>query len=168
MTERVLPYDRTIVTQDTYYWCGPASTQNVLNSRGINVSEPELARQIGTTQNGTDFVGLIVPVLNRYLDGGYVAVYMEQDPPTPAQCERLWSDIVRSIDGGYGVVANIVAPPSNYPRAGPPSTNSPAYSGGTVYHYVALMGYSDDGPRRVWVADSGFSPYGYWVGFGQL
>lgn len=168
MTERVLNYDRTIVTQDTGFWCGPASTQNVLNSRGINVSEPDLAREIGTHQGGTDHIGLIVPVLNRYLDGGYVGVLMPNDPPAGEQCERLWSDIVRSIDAGFGVVANIVAPPRNYPRAVPPSTVSPAYGGGTVFHYVALMGYSDDGPRRVWVADSGFRPFGYWVGFDQL
>lgn len=66
------------------------------------------------------------------------------------------------------MVVNIVAPPSNYPRAVAPSTISPAYRGGTVYHYIAVMGYSDGGGRRVWVADSGFSPYGYWLGFDQL
>lgn len=46
-----------------------------------------------------------------------------------------------SIDADCGVVANIVAPPSNYPRASYTSTISPAYSGGTVYHYFAVIGY---------------------------
>ena len=30
------------------------------------------------------------------------------------------------------------------------------------------MGWRDDGQRKVWVADSGFSPYGYWLSFDQL
>ena len=58
-------------------------------------------------------------------------------------------------------------PPSNYPRGAKGST-SPAYAGGTVHHYIALMGYDDTGSRAVWVADSGFRPFGYWVSFGQL
>lgn len=62
-------------------------------------------------------------------------------------------------------MSNIVAPPSNYPRAVAPSTISPTYGWGTVYHYIAVMGYA---PGRVWVADSGFYPYGYWLSLEQL
>ncbi|MFI6368935.1 C39 family peptidase [Nocardia sp. NPDC050630] len=167
MAEKVLPYDRGIVPQETYYWCGPASTQVVLSGRGIHVSEQDMANTIGTTENGTDYVGLIAPVLNAFCDGAYIVRTMPNDPPTPAQVELLWSDIAASIDAGYGVVANIVAPPSNYPR-GVKGSQSPAYAGGVVYHYIALMGY-DDGPERaVWVADSGFRPFGYWMAFEQL
>lgn len=95
---------------------------------------------------------------------------MPQDPPTPHQRDTLWEHIRGSIDAGYGLVANIVAPPSNYPRASYTSTISPAYHGGTVYHYVAVMGYARDaaGVAHVWVADSGFSPYGYWCTLAQL
>lgn len=166
--EKILPYDRAIAPQERFYWCGPASTQMILNSRGIVVSEQDLARQMGTTENGTDYVGLIVPVLNRYLGGGYVARYTEQDPMPRHMADLLWDDIVKSIDAGYGVSTNIVAPPSNYPRGVKGSVN-PAYSGGTVYHYVAIMGY-DDNPaaRAVWVADSGFRPFGYWCSFDQM
>lgn len=169
MTEKVLPYDRAGVAQETFYFCGPASTQNVLNSRGIHVGEWDLAAQMGTDTDGTDYVGLITPVLNRYLpEADYQHTYMPNDPPTAAQVDKLWTDIRHSIDAGYGVVANIVAPAGNQPRAVWPSTVSPNYGRSTVWHYVALMGYSDDGARRVWVADSGFAPYGYWLGFAQL
>lgn len=165
--EHVLPYDRAIVPQETFYWCGPASTQVVLDGRGIKVSEQILARRIGTHTGGTDYVGLITPILNSYVEGGYVDRYIENDPATADQKQRLWDDIVGSIDAGYGVVANIVAPASNYPR-GVKDSASPAYGGGTVFHYIALMGY-DDGPQRaVWVADSGFRPYGYWCSFDQM
>ena len=37
--EKVLPYDHSIVPQETGYWCGPAATQVVLNSRGIYIAE---------------------------------------------------------------------------------------------------------------------------------
>lgn len=168
MTERVLPYDRAIVPQETYYWCGPASTQVVLNSKGVHVTEAQLAREIGTHTGGTDYIGLISPVLRRYSGVGYFDVQMPSDPPNESQVERLWRDIVGSINGGHGVIANIVAPVQNYPR-GVKGSISPFYTGGTVYHYVALMGYDDTpGARAVWVADSGFRPYGYWISFEQL
>lgn len=169
MTEHVLPYNRAIVPQETGYWCGPAATQVVLDSRGIRVAETDLAREIGTHTGGTDHIGLIMPSLHRRLpDAHYTQVPMRNDPPTAGQRDRLWRDIVRSIDAGYGVVVNWVAPPSNYPR-GVKGSVSPRYGGGTVYHYVAVMGY-DDNPalRAVWVADSGFQPQGYWLAFDQL
>lgn len=167
MTELVLPYDRGIVPQEKYWDCGPASTQVVLNGRGVRVEESVLIDRIGTTVNGTDHVGLIVPVLASYLGPGWVARWMPNDPPSRAQADELWRDITATIDSGYGLVANIVAPPSNYPR-GVKGSRSPAYSGGTVYHYIALMGYDDADGRAVWVADSGFAPHGYWVSLDQL
>ena len=30
------------------------------------------------------------------------------------------------------------------------------------------MGYSTEGQRKIWVADSGFTPYGYYISFDQL
>ncbi|QIN94250.1 endolysin [Mycobacterium phage Willsammy] len=168
MAEKLLPYDRSIVPQETGYWCGPAATQVVLNSRGIIKAESDLARQIGTTTRGTDYVGLIERVLDAIVpDARYTSVYIANDPPTAAQKETLWRNLVASINAGYGVVMNWVAPPSNKPR-GVKGSVSPSYSGGTTYHYVAAMGY-DDNPaaRAVWIADSGFRPYGYWVSFDQ-
>ncbi len=32
--------------------------------------------------------------------------------------------------------------------------------GGVVYHYIAALGYSDKGGRRLRIADSGFAPLG--------
>jgi lysozyme family protein len=167
--EKVLPYDHRIVPQETGYWCGPASAQVVLNSRGIVVEERVLAREIGTDEGGTDFVGLIERVLDRRVpQARYTSVDMPNDPPSPAQRERLWRDLVRSIDAGWGVIMNWVAPPWNYPR-GVKGSISPAYHGGWVYHYVAAMGYDDTpGARAVWIADPGFSPFGYWCGFDQV
>lgn len=168
MAEKILPYSRALVAQETYYNCGPASVQTVLASVGINIAESKLASELGTTPRGTDWIGQFPAVLNKHMGAGYFSVEMPSDPPKTEQKERLWRDLVASINGGRGVIANIVAPPSNYPRHVAPSTISPRYSGGTVYHYIAVMGYSDNDIRRVWIADSGFSPYGYWMSFDQL
>lgn len=168
LAEKVLPYDRAVVPQETGYWCGPASAQVVLNTRSVSVAERDLARAIGTHTGGTDYVGLIERELDRRLpEAKYTSVYTENDPMTAGQKDRLWSHLVQSIDAGYGVVMNFVAPPSNYPR-GVNGSASPAYGGGTVYHYVAAMGYSDSGDRAVWIADSGFRPFGYWCSFDQV
>lgn len=167
MTEKVLGYDRSIVPQEKGWDCGPAATQVVLNGLGIQATEDQLIREIGTTTNGTDYVGLIERVLDRRLpDARYTSVYLEQDPPTAAQKDALWRHIVQSINAGYGVVMNWVAPPGNKPR-GVKGSQSPAYSGGTTYHYVACMGYDDAGERALWIADSGFRPFGYWISFDQ-
>ncbi len=176
MGEKVLDYDKSIVSQETGWWCGPAATQVVLNSRGVKLKEAVIAAQIeqienpgrGDDRDGTDYVGLIETFLDRQVpEAKYTSVYMPDDPPTKAQKDKLWGDLKSSIDAGWGVVANFVAPPFNYPR-GVKGSISPAYGGGTVYHYVALMGY-DDTPfnRAVWVADSGFRPQGFWISFNQ-
>ena len=168
-----LDYPRDQVFQDTYYNCGPASAQTVIRAKtGTLLSEVALGVELKTHRGGTDWIGQFPAVLNKHLPGaGYKSVEMPNDPPSKAQKDALWDHIKNSIDAGYGVVANIVAPPSNYPRAVSPSTISPKYKGGTVYHYFAVMGYdpkNPDGIKAVWVADSGFDPFGYWMSFDQL
>lgn len=168
--EKVLDYSRDQVAQDTGYNCGPASVQTVMGAAtGTYQPESELAKRLGTHTGGTDWIGQFPKVLNALVPGSqYKHVEMPNDPPNQQQRDRLWDDIVQSINAGHGVVANIVAPPGNYPRAVAPSTQHPKYAGGTVYHYIAIMGYSDGGQKRYWVADSGFFPFGYWISHQQL
>lgn len=166
MTEHVLNYDHSIVPQEYGWDCGDGSAQIVLNSRGVIVSEDTLIPQEGTTVNGTNDISCITPVLNNYLPGAnYQFAYIPNDPPTQADKDQLWSHITQSIDAGYGLVLNWIAPPSNYP-VGVKGSQSPSYGGGTVYHYVTAMGY-DDASRAVWIADCGFRPWGYWVSLDQ-
>src|SRR4029077_13983779 len=84
--EMVLPYDHSIVPQETGYWCRPPATQVVLNSRGIYVAESDLARSIGTHTGGTDYVGLIEQDLDRRgAEGGqrwgYIADHTASSAP---------------------------------------------------------------------------------------
>lgn len=165
--ERVLNFDPKIVPQETGYWCGPASAQIILAIRGQGVPEATLAGECGTHTGGTDSVLLIERCLDsRIPEARYTSVQMPNDPPTRQQKEQFWRHIVQSIDAGYGVILNVVAPPNNYPRGVKGSPNL-AYSGGTVYHYVALVGYDDTPPRSVRLADPGFRPFQAWISFDQ-
>lgn len=175
--EKVLNYPRSTVgeydgvAQQKSWDCGPASAQIILAAAGVHRTEEWLIQQIGTTVNGTNSAEYITPVLNRLLAGsGYKSVWISREPVTKAQVEQLWKDVVRSIDGGRGVVLNFEAPPNNYPR-GTRGSVSPSYSGGnTIYHYTAGMGYAvdSDGSRHIWVADPGFRPFGYWCSLEQV
>jgi len=141
MAEKIL--DHTYTPQETGYFCGPGSTQIALTARGIEVSEWQLAEELGTDTDGTDWIGQITAVLARKTGQPYVTVEISDDPPTGAQVSRLWDDVVGSIDGGNAMVANIVAVPGNRP---------PGYPAQTIYHYVSIVGY-DPETRSVYVAD---------------
>ena len=158
-TSRVLDVDFEV--QQTGYWCGPAATHNTLSARMSAPSQQQLAQELGTTRNGTDWIGQITAVLNNHLDGSpYVTTEMPNDPPTQAQRDRLWTDVLTSIDNGFPVVANIVAPASNHP---------PGYPNDTIYHYFSVIGY-DAETAEVFIADSAnFSGNTlYWLPFSQL
>ncbi|RZQ63850.1 C39 family peptidase [Amycolatopsis suaedae] len=148
--------------QETGYWCGPAATRIAMSARTSNLpSQGALAAQLGTTENGTDHISQITTVLNQNLGGGwYETKEMPNDPPTQAQRDLLWRDIVLDVDKGYAIVANIVAPANNHP---------PGYPNYTVYHYFTIIGYNAEN-STVKIADS--ANFGgnqiYWLTFNQL
>jgi predicted chitinase len=170
VTEKVLEYDHSQqrVAQEKFWDCGPASTQIVLQGAGVDMSEDQLIRELGTTTDGTNTVEQALPVLNRVTDGQYKAVWMPHDPPSQREEETLWNNIKGSIDAGFGCVLNFEVPSSNFPR-GTRGSVSPQYRGHKIWHYVACMGYADDGPggKHVWIADPGFQPFGYWMSLHQ-
>jgi hypothetical protein len=156
--EHVLQVDYQV--QETGYWCGPAATRIALSARGVYRSQAALAAELGTHIGGTDHIGQVTNVLGGYV-GWYETKEMPNDPPTQAQRDLLWRDIVLDIDNGYAIVANIVAPPGNQPPGYPP--------GQTIYHYFTVIGYNDAN-MTVLIADP--ASFGgnqiYWLTFNQL
>ncbi|TWD72490.1 peptidase C39-like protein [Kribbella amoyensis] len=147
--------------QETGYWCGPAATRIALSARMSPPSQAALAGQLNTDEDGTDWIGQVTGVLNNNLGTGwYETKEMPNDPPTQAQRDLLWNDIVLDIDNNYPIVANIVAPANNHP---------PGYPNYTIYHYFTVIGY-DAADRTVLIADpAGFAPTAtYWLTFDQL
>lgn len=128
--------------QQRYYWCGPASTRMALSTRMANPpSQDALAAALGTTVNGTDHVGLVRTALNRYLGTTWYETKLMNDPPSKAQRDLLKRDILLNLGKGYPLVANVVS-----------GWRPPGYPGGTIYHYVTVVGY-DQGGDRVLIAD---------------
>jgi hypothetical protein len=122
--------------QQTYYWCGPGSTHMALTTRlaASAPSQQSLADFMGTTTDGTDDISLVRDALNHYLGTTrYVATYLP-DPPSPAQRDTLRHDVVDDIAHGWPLVANVVS-----------GWRPPGYPSGTIYHYVAVVGYDQDG-----------------------
>lgn len=147
--------------QETGYWCGPAATRIALSARMAPPSQGALAGQLGTTVDGTGWIGQVTGVLNANLGGSwYETKEMPNDPPSQAQRDLLWNDIVYDIDRNYPVVTNIVAPANNHP---------PGYPDYTIYHYFTVFGY-DPVDRTVVIADP--ANFGgnaiYWISFDQL
>jgi hypothetical protein len=147
--------------QQTGYWCGPAATRMALSARTSSLpSQQQLANELPTTTNGTDWIGQVTRVLNNRLNTGYYETKeMPNDPPTQTQRNLLWHDIQYDIDRGYAIVANIVAPANNHP---------PGYPNYTIWHYFTVIGY-DTSDSTVLIADpAGFGPATYWLTFNQL
>ncbi|RNI18422.1 C39 family peptidase [Flexivirga caeni] len=155
---KVLPF--TYQAQQTGYWCGPTATAIALSCRGITVSQQEMANELGTTVDGTNWIGQVTSVLDNYV-GWYQTKEMPNDPPTQAQKDLLWQDITFNVDHGYALVANIVAPPGNQPPGYP--------SDQTIYHYFTVVGYNPD-LMQAYIADpADFSGnQTYWLSFDQL
>lgn len=130
------------------YWCAPAAARIALSSKVQKLpDQAALATDFNTTEGGTDSVIDVVNGLNKLLAGTgtqYVTRDWSNAAMTKAMTQQLWSDTVRDIDDGKGMVANIVATPDNQP------SNYP--SGQTWYHYVAIIGY-DTAKQTVHISD---------------
>jgi hypothetical protein len=171
MAEKVLPVPfPEHLPQTTGYFCGPASCQTALQVvlNGEVVEESQLAAEMHTTEDGTNSIELLAESLNTHAHHAqWEAVWLPNDPPTRDEAEQFWVNLKANIDNGFPMPANWVSPEGNHPVAVRGSGPNPGYYG-VVYHYVCYGGYAEDETGRyVYVYDSGFSPWQYWVTFEQ-
>jgi hypothetical protein len=130
--------------QQTGYWCGPGATRIALSAKmsASNLpSQTQLASYMGTTTNGTDHIGLVRDALNHYLKASWYKTHTITDPPTTAQRTQLKKDLLKNIDAGYAMVGNVIS-----------GWRPPGYPAGTIYHYIAIVGYDENGDK-VKIAD---------------
>jgi hypothetical protein len=127
--------------QERYYYCGPGAVRMALSARISPPSQTTIGNWMGTDENGTDDTANTVSALNHFLGGGWYERKPVSDPPTQAQRDLLKYDLVFDVDRGYAIVANVVS-----------GWRPPGYPGGTIYHYVAVVGYADDGNTAI-IAD---------------
>ncbi|WP_019900186.1 C39 family peptidase [Salinispora arenicola] len=142
-TSKVLPYDYQ--AQINFYYCGPAAVRNALSAAGIERTQDELAGPLGTDQFGTDSAEDTTRVLNAVVEGSpYQTRMIRAGAATPAQMDQLQADVVGAITDGRSVVVNV---------AGSATDTGGGWHSFPGGHYVAVVGYDDDG-RLVQVADS--------------
>ncbi|GAA0373215.1 C39 family peptidase [Micromonospora gifhornensis] len=131
--------------QPNFYFCGPAAARNALSVQGKNIDVYDMAERMGTTENGTDSINDITPVLNKETGKDvYKSVEIRDAKAAEKQTDKLREDVVRTVDDGRAVVANIAGTATD--------TDGVAHSfeGG---HYVSVTGYDDEG-KTVTIADS--------------
>jgi Peptidase_C39 like family len=142
------------------WYCGPAAARIALTARGLYPSQDELAAKLGTTVNGTDSAADITRVLNAVTKTSfYHTTFLPSKSVTAKQISQLQSDVVDAISHGYGVVMNVVGTGQDT------SGNAYSFPGG---HYIAAVGYQDNG-RKVKIADSanGYTA-SYWMTVSNL
>lgn len=125
------------------YWCGPATLATLVQASDVHISETTAAKRLKTTRNGTNWYsgGGTYPMekaLERYSeDFDYTPVNL---PYTPSKADqetfkgRLVTDIAVHRQGIAGNAVEV--------------TNGPHLNGHpnrTIYHWVAVRGYDDDG-----------------------
>ncbi|MFI7427000.1 C39 family peptidase [Micromonospora sp. NPDC049836] len=130
--------------QPNFYYCGPAATRNALSVLGKNIDVDAMAKEMGTTEAGTNSINDITPVLNKETGKHYRSVEIKDGKADDKQTDTLRADIVRTVDDGRAVVANIAG------TATDTDGNTHSFEGG---HYISVIGYRDGG-KTVTIADS--------------
>lgn len=130
--------------QPNYYYCGPAATRIALSVDGHAADMDEVATKLGTTTDGTNSAEDITRVLNSVIGGDkYKTTAIPGPVAKPEEVDKLKADIVRAINEGRAVVANIAGTAADI------EGGSHSFPGG---HYLTVVGYSDQG-KTVEIAD---------------
>ncbi|WP_228986778.1 C39 family peptidase [Micromonospora sp. DH13] len=131
--------------QPNFYYCGPAAARNALSVQGKNIDVDTMAKEMGTTEAGTNSINDITPVLNKETGRkAYHSTEMPADKVDGKRIDKLRADVVRAVDDGRAVVANIAGTATDTDGV------SHSFEGG---HYISVVGY-DDGGKTVTIADS--------------
>ncbi|MEV0808685.1 C39 family peptidase, partial [Micromonospora sp. NPDC050200] len=114
--------------------------------QGKNISVDAMAKEMGTTENGTNSINDITPVLNKETgkNDAYHSVEIKDSKADDKQTDKLRTDIVRTVDDGRAVVANIAGTTTDT------DGGVHSFEGG---HYISVVGYQDNG-KIVTIADS--------------
>lgn len=129
--------------QDRTYWCGPATLATLVQASDAHISETTAAKRLKTTRDGTNWYSgsgnyPMEQALERYSkDFDYTPANLAYTPSKADKKkfkERLVTDVAVH---GQGIAGNAVE-----------VTNGPHLNGHpnrTIYHWVAVRGYDDDG-----------------------
>ncbi|TDC59598.1 phytochelatin synthase, partial [Micromonospora sp. KC207] len=119
--------------------------RNALSVQGKNIDVDTMAKQMGTTEAGTNSINDITPVLNKETGRkAYHSTEIPADKVDGKHVDKLRADVVRAVDDGRAVVANIAGTATDTDGV------SHSFAGG---HYISVVGYHEGG-KTVTIADS--------------
>jgi hypothetical protein len=140
--EKALNYDYQ--RQPNFFYCGPAATRIALTVVGHTNSFDDVARQLGTTENGTNSAQDTTRVLNKVAGGNFYTTHeIRGATATAAEVDQLKNDVIHAVANDHAVVANIAGTITDAAGA------SHSYDGG---HYLTIVGYGNGG-TTVKIAD---------------
>jgi hypothetical protein len=122
--------------QTTFYYCGPAATRIAATAQGHDLSQDDLAGKLGTTVNGTNSAEDTTRVLNKIVGSDTYHTTSIPGRPSQAQVDHVQADVMRSLNAGRAVVANIAGATTDVTGA------THDFAGG---HYLTVVGYHDNG-----------------------
>ncbi|SHG97063.1 Peptidase_C39 like family protein [Thermosyntropha lipolytica DSM 11003] len=122
--------------QETTYYCGPASAYQLLKFKGINynpnngknLSQTNLASDLGTTTQGTSFVGNWILTLNSWTNRG-VSWRVQWSPSE----NDVYNRTVNNVNAGWPLIYDCHMNSQRGYLIG--------YTSGEIYHYVTGDGY---------------------------
>lgn len=140
------------------YYCGPAATRVAISTQLTTLpTQQQVASVLGTTEYGTNSCYDVQRGLNKWLPSGKWSVVMIPGmDATASEREAFRMRAKSSIDAGYGLVTNVV---------GTIQTNDGYYYDYNGGHYVAVVGYRNDGAEWL-VAD--VDKREYWTTLARL
>ena len=131
-SEHYLPTPYT--AQPNGYTCGPTSVHMALALHNASPGIWPLARELGTTTEGTGPTPIVTQSLRNHTGAPYETATIPWNGGAidPADTRRLWDNVVEDVDGGYAIVAYVYAPAHQYPY------HDVAYP---LEHYFVVDGY---------------------------
>lgn len=158
--EHYLPTPYT--AQPNGYTCGPTSVHMALALHNASPGIWALARELGTTTEGTGPTPIVTQALRNHTGAPYetTTIPWNGGAVDPADTRRLWDNVVEDVDGGYAIVAYVYAPAHEYPY------HDVAYP---LEHYFVVDGY-DTSYGTVRISDpANFSGRSrFWITVDQL
>jgi len=129
--------------QETKYYCGPASTQMVLDYKGVSMSQSDLADALGTTVSGT-YVYRICNGLNLYLGENTYQYVLTSSI-------SFFSGLKNSIAKDRPVVCHVKT--GNLPIYKELGLNNGHYIVATGYYYMAESANPDEDFTTIYYND---------------
>lgn len=140
-------------TQQTDYYCGPASARMVLGGIGYYRTQDQMASLLGTTVNGTNAGNGVANALNSVVAGSQYEFRWQWH--TYTDISTIKGHIVEALNYGNPVMVNTMESPGDVYLAG-------HNIGTTLYHYGVVADYFNYG-NEVTYTDPGYGRYSGFV-----